>query len=146
LLLYEAIGVPKVFGWLKSKPVAAPIAVGHYTITKRLGAGGMGVVYAARDERLGRNVAIKMIHEAAPDPRARERLWREARSAAQLSHPNICQVYEVGELRGEPYIVMELLEGESLAHVPDVQRAEEALSQQQDVTGRRICLACDSAP
>jgi tetratricopeptide (TPR) repeat protein len=104
-----------VFGWLKDKPGATPTAIGHYTITKRLGAGGMGVVYAARDERLGRHVAIKMIHETASDPRARARLWREARSAARLSHPNVCQVYEVGELKGEPYIVMELLEGESLA-------------------------------
>jgi len=114
-----------LFRWLKkqvspsgsSYPARSndPTAIGHYRITRRLGAGGMGVVYAARDERLGRSVAIKMIHAETQDPKARERLWREARSAARVNHPNICQVHEVGEHGGEPYLVMELLEGESLA-------------------------------
>jgi non-specific serine/threonine protein kinase len=87
----------------------------HYRIMRKLGEGGMGVVYAAHDERLGRAVAIKSIHAAATDPRARERLWREARAAASVNHPNICQIYEIVEEEGDPYIVMELLEGESLA-------------------------------
>ena len=75
----------------------------------------MGVVFAAQYERIGRQVAIKMIRAGVADPTARERLWREARSAAAVNHPNVCQLYEVGESNGELYLVMELLEGESLA-------------------------------
>ncbi len=73
----------------------------------------MGVVYAARDERLDRAVAIKMIRDPG-DAQARTRLWREARMAAAVNHPNICQIYEVGDQDGELFLVMELLEGESL--------------------------------
>jgi eukaryotic-like serine/threonine-protein kinase len=89
--------------------------VAHYKITRKLGEGGMGVVYAADDERLGREVAIKMIRAGAADTTARERLWREARSAAAVNHPNVCQLYEVGEADGELFLAMELLHGESLA-------------------------------
>jgi len=94
--------------------------IGPYQIERELGAGAMGVVYAARDERLGRAIALKMISAAAAgDPsagaEARARLWREARAAAAVNHPNICQVYEIGEVEGALYIAMELLAGESLA-------------------------------
>jgi len=89
--------------------------VSHYRILRKLGAGGMGVVYAALDEHLGRVVAVKMISDKSRDEKARERLRREARAAARVNHPNVCQVHEIGEQAGEPYIVMELLEGESLA-------------------------------
>jgi len=78
----------------------------------------MGVVYVAEDERLGRRVAIKMIREAArrdEQEEARERFWREARAAARISHPNVCQLYDVGEEDGELWIAMELLEGTPLA-------------------------------
>jgi serine/threonine protein kinase len=92
-----------------------PERVGRYRITKELGSGGMGIVYAALDERLDRSVAIKMIRRAASHPRARERMWREARAAAAVNHPNICQLYEIAEEEGEVFIAMELLEGESLA-------------------------------
>jgi len=91
-----------------------PERVAHYRILRKLGEGGMGVVYAAHDERLRRDVAIKMIHSGG-DATARERLWREARAAAAVSHPNVCQLYEVGEERGELFLAMELLEGEALA-------------------------------
>src|SRR5262245_7371662 len=101
--------------WFKRSRSTDPPTLGHYKITGRLGSGGMGVVYEAYDDRLGRSVAIKMIHEASQDPRARERLWREARSAAQMNHPHICQIHDVGEQAGTPYVVMELLQGESLA-------------------------------
>jgi serine/threonine protein kinase/tetratricopeptide (TPR) repeat protein len=88
--------------------------LGHYRIERRLGAGGMGMVYAAADTRLGRRVAIKVIHEGLEDASLRERLWREARAAASVDHPAICQVHEVGEERGRLFIVMELLDGQTL--------------------------------
>jgi eukaryotic-like serine/threonine-protein kinase len=88
-----------------------PKTIGRYRITRQIFEGGMGIVYAARDERLVRPVAIKMIREPAGDARARERLWREARAAATVNHPNICQLYEVGAENGELFIVMELMEG-----------------------------------
>jgi serine/threonine protein kinase/tetratricopeptide (TPR) repeat protein len=84
-------------------------------VTGTLGEGGMGVVYAAFDDRLGRPVAIKMIKAAVAQPAARDRLEREARSAASVNHPAICQLYEIGEDNGELFLAMELLQGESLA-------------------------------
>jgi TolB-like protein len=75
----------------------------------------MGVVYAARDERLRRTVALKTMSSLATDERSRARFWREARAAASVSHPNVCQIYEIGEDHGALYIAMELLEGEALS-------------------------------
>src|SRR5206468_2647565 len=92
-----------------------PTRIGHYAITGTLGHGGMGIVYAARDERLGRTVALKTMTSVARDDTARKRFWREARAAASVNHPNICQLYEIGEEGGELFIAMELLEGEALA-------------------------------
>ncbi|MGH9443630.1 MAG: protein kinase domain-containing protein, partial [Thermoanaerobaculia bacterium] len=97
------------------RKAADPAVIGRYRVRRKLGEGGMGIVYAADDERLGRPVAIKKLHRKSEDPSAPERLWREARAAASVNHPNICQVYEIGEEDGEPYIVMELLDGESLS-------------------------------
>jgi serine/threonine protein kinase/tetratricopeptide (TPR) repeat protein len=91
-----------------------PTRIGHYAIDRKLGEGGMGVVYAARDERLHRSVAVKTMASLASDETARQRFWREARAAASVNHPNICQIYEIGEDGGELFIAMELLEGESL--------------------------------
>ena len=90
-------------------------SIGRYAVTGTLGEGGMGVVYAAYDDRLGRPVAIKMIKAAVAEPAARDRLRREARSAASVNHPAICQLYEIGEEDGELFLAMELLQGESLA-------------------------------
>ena len=92
-----------------------PDTIAHYRIISKLGEGGMGVVYAAADERLNRQVAIKMVRGTGGDPQSRERLWREARAAASVSHPNVCQLYEIGEANGELFIAMELLEGEPLS-------------------------------
>src|SRR5262245_4206852 len=75
----------------------------------------MGVVYACRDESLGRTVAVKTVRGTKNDETARARLLREARVAAGVNHPNVCQVYEVGEHEGAIFVAMELLEGESLA-------------------------------
>jgi serine/threonine protein kinase/tetratricopeptide (TPR) repeat protein len=96
-----------------TRELATP-RIGHYAIAHKLGEGGMGVVYAARDERLERTVALKTMSGFAKDETARKRFWREARAAASVNHPNICQIYEIGEDKGELFIAMELLEGEVL--------------------------------
>ncbi len=94
---------------------AAPARIGHYVIARKLGQGGMGIVYAAVDERLERSVALKTMKPLASDEAARKRFWREARAAARVNHPNICQIHEIGEDGGELFIAMELLEGEPLS-------------------------------
>ena len=89
--------------------------VGHYRVVRRLGQGGMGIVYEAEDQKLGRSVAIKLLPEATrQDPAALERFWREARTASSLNHAGICTIYELNESGDHPFIVMELLEGQSL--------------------------------
>jgi eukaryotic-like serine/threonine-protein kinase len=93
----------------------AGVRLGPYEITASLGAGAMGEVYQARDRRLGRDVAIKVVAAHSSDaPQARERFEREARSVAGLQHPNICAIYDVGDADGRAFIVMELLQGETL--------------------------------
>jgi serine/threonine protein kinase/Tfp pilus assembly protein PilF len=90
--------------------------ISHYRILRKLGAGGMGEVYLARDTRLDRKVAIKFLPpEAVADERARKRLLREAQAAAALDHPNICAIHEAGEEAGHAFIVMQYVEGETLA-------------------------------
>src|SRR5262245_5292909 len=115
--------------------LSAGQSLGPYTILAPLGAGGMGEVYRARDSRLNRDVALKVVPPAvAGNPEALLRFERESRAIAALSHPNILTIFDVGQDGGRPYAVMELLEGETLrariAHGPlPVRKAVEIAAQ-----------------
>ncbi len=94
---------------------ALPQRISPYEITGKLGEGGMGIVYRAKDTRLNRPVALKMILDSGHDENSRKRFLREAQAAARVTHPNICRIYDIGEADDRPFLVMELLEGESMS-------------------------------
>ena len=95
---------------------AIPVQISHYRIVRELGRGGQGVVYLAKDMKLGREVAIKMLRRSRLAIDELERLQREARIASRLDHPGICPIYDIGDYGGEPYVVMRYVKGTSLSH------------------------------
>ena len=101
---------------VESMELAPGTELGHYKLVRLIGAGGMGQVYEATDTRLDRTVAIKVLpSHVAGNPQARERFEREARTISQLNHPHICTLYDVGQENGVDFLVMEHIEGETLA-------------------------------
>src|SRR5215471_9658764 len=92
-----------------------PQSIGPYKIVSRLGEGGMGTVFRAHDQRLDRTVAVKAVRGLQSDPSWRQRSWQEARAAARVCHPNACRLYDILEEHDQLFLVMELIEGESLA-------------------------------
>ena len=93
-----------------------PESIGPYRILCEVGEGGMGVVYKAQDQRLDRIVALKVIRDFVSDASRRQRFWQEARAAAQVCHPNACRIYDIAEEQNRLVLVMEFIEGESLAN------------------------------
>src|SRR5689334_11878900 len=99
-------------------PIAPGTVLSHYEVVAPLGAGGMGEVYRARDTRLGREIALKVLPpDVSGDPSRRQRFEQEARAASALNHPNILSIYDVGAEGGVVYMVSELVEGDSLRAV-----------------------------
>jgi len=120
-------------------PPAGASFQSRYRLDSELGRGGMGIVYRAHDMLLDRAVAVKVLSPAALDTEGRARLLREARAAARLNHPNVVGVYDAGEAEGRPFIVMELVEGESLHR-----RRPTALPEILSVA-RQVCAALEHA-
>ena len=124
-------------------PLPSGTKLGPYEIQSALGAGGMGEVYRARDSRLERTVAIKVLaSHLSASPEIKQRFEREARTVSSLNHPHICQLYDVGSQDGTEYLVMEILEGETLAE--RLRKGALPLSELLKI-GMEICAALEVA-
>src|SRR5579859_4200108 len=118
----------------------------HYTITRKLGSGGMGVVYEADDSRLGRKVALKFLpDEMAQDVQLLERFQREARAASSLNHPNICTIHAIEDHEAQPFIVMELLEGETLRSRMGALEPKALPFRELSEIARQVCSGLEAA-
>lgn len=115
--LSSRTSAPTLGGLTENSPVAALAlpALGHFVLMQKLGAGGMGTVYAAYDDRLDRRVAIKLLHVSAANQLQWQIILREAKALARVSHPNVVAIYEVGEASGQAYLAMEFVDGITLA-------------------------------
>ena len=130
---------------IQSPGEASPATIGRFTIRNVLGSGAFGKVYRAVDSQLGREVAIKVPLAATTlSTSEKDRFLKEARSAATINHPNVCQIYEVGEHAGQPYIVMAIVLGQSLADVLK-NRKELLPARQVAQVVRKIALALAAA-
>jgi len=114
-MAHPAVAGPPEAGGIRQTLLTNGQYLGHYEVCEQIGAGGMGQVYLARDTRLNRLVALKILPAASTSEQARQRLRREARAAATLDHPNICAIYEINETDGCDFIVMQYVKGETLA-------------------------------
>ena len=122
--------------------LASGMKIGPYAILGQLGTGGQGEVYKARDTRLNRFVAIKVLPERLPqNPELKARFEREAQTLAKLSHPHICPVFDIGQQDGTDYLVMEFLEGETLAR-----RLDKGALPLDEALGRQRCLMRGTGP
>lgn len=113
--------------------------IGRFTIQRELGRGGMGAIFAAHDDRLERDVAIKVLHHDGPD--ARQRLVREAKALAKLQHPNVVTIFEVGEENEDVYIVMEMVHGRTLRDCLKDERDWQSTLALLDQAGRGLAAA-----
>ena len=154
----EVDSTPESFDAPQTAPAPAPALpsrLDHYDILGRLGEGGMGEVYLARDQRLGRQVALKMLAgRYTADPNLRERFLSEARAVSALEHPHICRLYDVGEWQTRPYFTMERLRGETLRDrlrqgplpASEIRRIGAEVAEALAVAHERGILHCDIKP